>query len=163
MLLMLAQWWGSTVMHGSNVPAIEEKPMSHRRIVHFVISGAIGVAGLGSVAAIPVAAASAATGSVTVDAKCSGSSVGNLQVQREDTGKLSVDFGVDMARHTAGVSWKVTESDNGSVFVTSVARTISDGSFSITRLIAPKPGTNAVVAKAVNPLTGETCKISTPF
>jgi hypothetical protein len=134
--------------------------MSHRRIFRLVVSGAIGVAGLGAVSVIPTAAASATTSSVNINAKCSGSSVSNLQVQREDTGKLSVDFGVDMARHVAGVPWKVTESDNGTVFVNATLRTISDGSFSATRLIGPKAGTNTIAAKAVNSLTGETCKIS---
>jgi len=64
-----------------------------------------------------------------------------------------------MARHTAGVPWKVTESDNGTTFVSTTTKTISDGSFSISRLIAPKAGTNTVVGKAVNLVTHETCAI----
>ena len=133
--------------------------MSHRRISHLVVPAVIGLATIASATAIPVASAAAATSSVNVNARCSGSSVSNLQVQREDTGKLSVDFGVDMARHTAGVPWKVVQKDNGTVFANGITKTISDGSFSITRVIAPKPGTNTITATAKNALTGETCTI----
>ncbi len=55
---------------------------------------------------MPVATAGAATPPVNITAQCSGTSTVNLQLQRKDTGKLSVDFGVDMARHKAGVQWK---------------------------------------------------------
>ena len=96
---------------------------------------------------------------VNINAKCSGSSVANLQVQREDTGKLSVDFGVDMVRHQAGVPWKVTLSDNGSLFVNTTVKTISDGSFSVSPVINPKSGINTIVGKAVNVGTHETCTI----
>ena len=133
--------------------------MPHRRISHLVVPAVIGLATIASAMAIPVASASAATSSVNVNARCSGTSVSNLQVQREDTGKLSVDFGVDMARHTAGVPWKFVQKDNGTVFANGIAKTVSDGSFSVTRLIAPKPGTNTIIATAKNTLTGETCTI----
>jgi len=135
--------------------------MSNRRITNLIAAGVIGAAGLGTLAVLPAAHAGAATrsGSVNINVKCSGSSVANLQVQREDTGKLGVDFGVDMARHKAGVPWKVTLSDNGSVFVNTTVRTISDGSFSVSPSINPKAGTNTIVGKAVNLVTHETCTI----
>jgi hypothetical protein len=133
--------------------------MTTNRIARLVAAGAVSAAGLGTLAVLPVTQAGAAASSININAKCSGTSVANLQVQREDTGKLSVDFGVDMARHTAGVPWKVTESDNGTTFVSTTTKTISDGSFSISRLIAPKAGTNTVVGKAVNLVTHETCAI----
>src|SRR5665213_2453678 len=104
--------------------------------------------------------AGAATGSVVVNTKCSGTSVANLQLQRADTGKLSVDFGVDMARPVAGVPWKVKAKDNGTTFVNTTKLTISDGSFSVSRVILPAAGTNTVVGHAVNTLTGETCTIT---
>jgi hypothetical protein len=99
----------------------------------------------------------AATGSVVVNGRCSKGSLSNLQAQREDTGKLSIDFGVDMARHTAGVAWKVKETNNGGLVVATTVRTIADGSFSITRLVTPKPGVNHIAAIAANPSTGEMC------
>jgi hypothetical protein len=91
---------------------------------------------------------------------CSKGSIANLQLQREDTGKLSVDFGVDMARHVAGVTWKVKETNNGVVFVKTTKSTLADGSFSITRRLTPYPGTNHIVATATNPASGESCTIS---
>lgn len=138
----------------------KEFNMSNHRVTRFIASGAIDLAGIASIAVVPVAAASAAGNSVVVNAKCSGTSMSNLQIQREDTGKLSVDFGVDMARHVAQVPWKVTETQNGTTFVSTVQKTIADGSFSITRVLNPMAGTNTIAATAVNTKTGESCAIS---
>jgi hypothetical protein len=112
------------------------------------------------VAGATVAAPSATAKTVVVNGRGTKGSLSNLQLQREDTGKLSIDFGVDMARHTAGVAWKVKVTDNGSLVVATTVRTISDGSFSITRLIAPKPGINHVRALAFNPATREWCYLT---
>lgn len=134
--------------------------MSKRRVTNVLLPGLIG---LGAIAAatVPASIASAATPkSVVVNGHCSGTSLDNLQLQREDTGKLSIDFGVDMARHVKGVPWTVTETDNGTVIVNTTVHTIRDGSFSITRVVLPKAGTNTVVGKATNPVTGESCSIS---
>ena len=96
---------------------------------------------------------------MVVNRHCTKSSVANLQLQREDTGQVSVDFGVDMARHTAGVPWTVKETRNGVVFAHRTLRTVRDGSFSSSRLLAPK-SVNHIVATASNRVTGETCTIS---
>jgi hypothetical protein len=136
--------------------------MLHSRIARLSLSSVLGVAALASTAAIATSSASAATvsKSVVVNGKCSGKSVDNLQLQREHTGQLSIDFGVDMARHISGVPWKITESRNGVVFVNTTKKTIADGSFSVTRLLATRTGTNTVTATATNTRTGETCKIT---
>ena len=118
--------------------------------------GAITAGGAGASAS----AHTAKTSAVVVNRRCSKGSLGNLQLQREDTGKLSVDFGVDMARHTAGVAWKVKGTDNGTALFATTMHTISDGSFSITRVVTPKAGVNHIVAIAANPATGETCSLS---
>ena len=134
--------------------------MSQNRLTHLIAAGAVSLAGLGAALAIPVVSASAATTNpININAKCSGTSVANLQVQREDTGKLSVDFGVDMARHAAGVRWGVGATDDGTLFVFQMVKTISDGSFSVTSVITPKPGVNTIVATAGNPVTHETCTV----
>ncbi len=133
--------------------------MSKHRFTRIAVPATIGLAALASVTAIPVLSAGAATSAINVNAKCSGTSVANLQVQREDTGKLSVDFGVDMARHTARVPWTVSASDNGTTFLNGTVKTIGDGSFSVTRLLAPKPGVNTIVASATNTVTHEKCSI----
>jgi hypothetical protein len=116
-------------------------------------------------AAAGVSAASASTtrpkvSSINLNATCSKGSLGNLQVQREDTGQLSVDVGVDMARHTAGVPWAFRVTDNGSTVATGTTRTIGDGSFSISKLMWPKGGVNHFVLTAKNLKTGETCKLA---
>jgi hypothetical protein len=114
---------------------------------------ALGVLGL----TLPAHAATPTA--VNITRRCSKTSMVNLQLQREDTGQLSVDFGVDMARPTPGVLWRVKETRNGVTFVNGTTRTIADGSFSITRLLPPN-STNHVVAAAMNPTSGELCWIS---
>ena len=113
------------------------------------------VVGLGVLAAS--APAHAAVNNRTVAGHCTGTSRSTLQVSREDTGKLSVDFGVDMARHRSGVAWRVSEADNGTTFYHGTRYTLGDGSFDVSRLISPQPGTNTITASATNPATGETC------
>ena len=101
--------------------------------------------------------AHAAVNNRTVAGHCTQNSRSTLQVSREDTGKLSVDFGVDMTRHISGVAWKVKETNNGIAFVNTTKYTLADGSFDVSRLISPQPGTNTITASATNPATGETC------
>lgn len=114
-------------------------------------------------AAIGASAASASTrpkaASIVRNAACSKGSLGNLQVQREDTGKLSIDVGVDMTRHTAGIPWTFRVTDNGATIATGTTHTISDGSFSVSKLMWPKSGANHFVFTAKNLRTGETCKL----
>ena len=133
--------------------------MSNRTFTRLIVAGAIGTGALAAVTTLPAVQAGAAGAPVNVTLKCSGSSMVNLQLQREDTGKVSVDFGVDMARHKAGVQWKVAETNNGTTFVNKSVKTIRDGSFSITSVLAPA-ASNAVVGTAVNPASGESCSIS---
>jgi hypothetical protein len=128
--------------------------MFKRRLATVVLSAAIGGSAL--LAIVPTRAASGGI----VNGRCSGTSLYSLQVQKEDTGQISVDWGVDMARHTAGVAWHVTVADNGRGFVNATVKTIADGSFSLTGLLPPQ-ATNKITAWASNPLTRETCSAST--
>jgi hypothetical protein len=124
------------------------------RLALIAVPAAITIGALGS----PPAAHAAAT-SAAVTRRCSKTSVADLQLEREDNGRISVDFGVDMARHTPNVAWRVRETQNGTPFVNGIARTLADGSFSISSSLAPKP-LYRVVAAATNIATGETCTIS---
>ena len=133
--------------------------MSNHRFTRLIVAGAVGAGGLAAVTALPVAQAGAASVPVNTTLRCSGTSMVNLQLQREDTGRVSVDFGVDMVRHKGGVQWHVTETNNGSTFVNKSVKTIRDGSLSITSVLAPA-ASNTVVGTAVNPSTGETCHVS---
>jgi hypothetical protein len=100
------------------------------------------------------------TGSIDLTSRCSKLSYGNLQIQREDSGRLSLDVEVDMARHTAGVPWRLKVTDNGVTILSTIARTSSDGSVSVAQPFSPKAGANHVVLFAKNPRTGETCRLS---
>jgi hypothetical protein len=128
--------------------------MNFRRLALIALPAALSIGALG--AALPAHAATPTA--VNITRHCTKTSMSNLQLQREDTGQISVDFGVDMARPIAGVAWKVKETRNGVAFVNTTTRTIADGSFSISSLLAPKP-LNHIVATATNPATGETCTI----
>ena len=126
---------------------------------HPVLIAASGLLAAGAAVTVPALAVSAATpASVVVNGRCSGTSVDNLQLQREDTGQISVDYGVDMARPTPGVLWHVTETRNGTTFVSGYVRTLADGSFSISRLLAPRAGINTFVGTATSQ-TGEHCAL----
>jgi hypothetical protein len=117
--------------------------------------------GLAAVGASVASAASAQGRSlINLTKTCSKGSVGNLQVQREDTGQFSIDVGVDMSRHIAGIAWSFRLTDRGAPVVVGTARTIGDGSFSVSRLMWPKAGANHFVFTAKNPKTGETCKLA---
>ena|SRR5579872_3786570 len=129
--------------------------MPTKRTVSALLLVALAIGLLGT--AIPAQAST--TRATDVNGTCSKGSLSNLQVQREDNGTLSIDFGVDMSTHTSGVTWVVKVLDNRSIVYRGTALTISDGSFSISKAIAPKPGTNHVVATARNTATGETCRI----
>jgi len=117
--------------------------------------GTVAIGATSALAATPKAASS-----VNLTSACSKGSLGNLQVQREDTGKLSIDVGVDMARHLAKVPWHVKVVDNNVTIMNSNVLTASDGSFSLTRLISPRAGSNHVTFHATNLKTGEVCTIS---
>jgi hypothetical protein len=111
---------------------------------------------------VPSAFAGASTvrpASININRACTKGSVANLQVQREDNGQLSVDFGVDMSLHSAGVPWKFSVTDNGTTIASGTALTISDGSFSRTRALYPKAGANHFRFRAVNQRTGEVSSI----
>ena len=131
--------------------------MNTRTLAIATLAGALSL----STVAIGVSAASAATSPANLNGSCSHTSVGNMQIQREDTGRLSI--GVDMAPHHAGVLWKVTVTNNGHVVVRMTTPTQIDGSFSITRHVAPVVGTSHLVFRARNLTTGETCVLHSTF
>jgi hypothetical protein len=126
-----------------------------RRLAIAALPLAVAASGA-TLALAPTAHAATTPGSVVKNGTCSKGSTYSLQVQREDTGQISVDWGVDMTRHVAGIKWAVHETRNGITFVNQVVPTISDGSWSITRTLKPQP-TNLITATAKNPATGETC------
>ncbi len=133
--------------------------MNTRTLTIGALAGALSL----STVAVGVTAAGAATSPVNVSGSCSQASVSNLQIQREDSGRLSIDVGVDMALHHAGVPWRVTVTANGHVVDRVTTATQKDGSFSISHYVAPTVGTNHVAFRARNLTTGETCVLRSTY
>ena len=92
---------------------------------------------------------------VTGSGVCSGSSTSKVTLKHED-GRIEAEFEVDSNR--VGQRWNVVIKDNA-VIVFSGARTTTapSGSFEVERLIPNRAGTDAVVASAKTPATGESC------
>jgi len=111
-------------------------------------------------ALLAVPAASAKGGhhrGVTVSGTCTQQSSSKLKLSRDD-GRIEVEFEVDQNRN--GVPWKVTLRRNGTRVASLTARTRApSGSFEIRRLIADRPGTDRVSARATR-ASGEACTAS---
>jgi hypothetical protein len=87
---------------------------------------------------------------------CTKQSTSKLQLSREDRG-VEVEFEVDQNRNR--VPWKVTLRSNGVRVASFTATTRApSGSFEVRRLIADRPGTDRIRARAVR--SGETCTAS---
>jgi hypothetical protein len=136
--------------------------MIKHRLLALTLPVAIGLAAAGTLASPSMSPAYGASQpqQITVNGHCTGRSQSVLQANREDTGKLSVDFSVDMIVHRAGVAWNVRVADNGTVVWRGTRRTLADGSFDTNLLFAPRRGANVITAMATNPATGETCRAS---
>lgn len=111
-------------------------------------------------ALLAVPAASAEGGhhrGVTVRGTCSQQSTSKLKLIRDD-GRIEVEFEVDQNR--SGVPWKVTLRRNGTRVASLTAKTSgASGSFEIRRLIADRPGTDRISARATR-ASGEVCTAS---
>jgi len=108
--------------------------------------------------AVPVAAAKGGHDrGVTVRGTCSQQSTSKLKLSR-DNGRIEVEFEVDQNR--SGVQWQVTLRRNGTRVASLSATTRgASGSFEVRRLIADRPGTDRISARATR-ASGETCTAS---
>jgi hypothetical protein len=107
---------------------------------------------LGTIASVP---AYASGGGVTSRGTCSGSSVSKLALKHDD-GLIETQFEVDSNR--VGQRWNVVIKDNGVIVFSGARTTIApSGSFEVQRRIPNRAGTDAIVASAKNPATGESC------
>jgi hypothetical protein len=101
-------------------------------------------------------ASSGNDGDVIKEGPCSGASDWKLKLSPEN-GRLEVEFEVD--QNVVGDTWRVQMKDNGTVFFRGRAVTKGpSGSFEVRKVTADQPGTDNVVAQAMNLSTGETCK-----
>jgi hypothetical protein len=106
-------------------------------------------------AAVAPAAALAKGGDDTrVRGSCSGNSTSKLKVGPDD-GRHEAEFEVDQNR--VGVTWKVQLRLNGKLVTSTTAKTRApSGSFEVRRLLANRPGSDRIAAKATSP-SGEVC------
>jgi hypothetical protein len=116
--------------------------------------GIMSALALGTIASIPAYAHNSGD-RVRRSGVCTASSTSKLTLKHED-GRIEAEFEVDSNR--VGQRWNVVMKDNG-VIVFSGARTTTapSGSFEVERLIPNRAGTDAIVASAKNPASGESC------
>jgi hypothetical protein len=75
----------------------------------------------------------------------------------EDQGRnLEVDFEIDTAK--AGQAWRIVLKRDGNVFFKGVRTTQADGEVEVDRLVRDHQGSDRIVARGVNPVTGEVCR-----
>jgi len=117
-----------------------------------VIVAMLIVASLGAVAG-PVAAKD---GDVIRRGQCTGASTWKLKLSPEN-GRIEVELEVDQNRN--GKRWNVRLKDNGTLVWTGSRYTQApSGSFTVRRLVANRAGADWIVARAVNPRSGEICR-----
>jgi hypothetical protein len=106
--------------------------------------------------AVPAASAKGGHRGLTVSGTCTQQSSSKLKLSRDD-GRIEVEFEVDQNRN--GIPWKVTLRRNGTRVASLTTKTRApSGSFQIRRLIADRPGTDRISARATR--SGETCTAS---
>ncbi|MEY2401985.1 MAG: hypothetical protein QOJ08_2096 [Ilumatobacteraceae bacterium] len=99
--------------------------------------------------------AAAKDGDRTASGTCSKGSHWKLKAGPRDSG-IETEFQVDSNRN--GQVWSVRIRDNGVQVFSGQRTTVApSGSFSISRHIANRAGTDTIVATASNAKTGETC------
>jgi hypothetical protein len=99
--------------------------------------------------------AEAKSGDVKHAGTCSKTSTSKITL-RPDNGRIETEFEVDQNR--VGQRWNVAITDNGVVVARGTATTAAlSGSFEFRRLLPNRAGTDAIVARAANPATGESC------
>ena len=120
------------------------------------LSISVAALALGAVALGPASIATAKDGDVRRAGTCTGNSTSKIKLSHEN-GRIEVEFEVDQNRN--GVVWNVGIRDNGDQVFVGRARTAPpSGSFEVNRVIANRAGPDRVVARAVNPASGETCR-----
>jgi hypothetical protein len=99
--------------------------------------------------------AEAKSGDVQSVGTCSKASSSKIKL-RPDNGRIETEFEVDQNR--VGQRWNVAITDNGVVVARGTATTVApSGSFEFRRLLPNRAGTDTIVARAANPVTGESC------
>lgn len=81
---------------------------------------------------------------------------------KADNGRIEIEFEVDTPK--IGQTWSVKIKKNGNVIFRGARTTQApSGSFTVRRLTSNPPGTDTIVGRAVNRVTGEICRGSLNF
>jgi hypothetical protein len=115
----------------------------------------VGAMGLTLFAATTATARTAAPNAVIKTGHCSAASTWKLTLKR-DAGRIESD--VEVQTPTAGQAWHFAMFDNGVKFGAGTKTTAADGSWSATRFAPNQAGTDNILVRANNTVTGETCK-----
>lgn len=124
-----------------------------RRTVVALAGAALGTGLL--IAAAPTASAAPALVDREAEGTCSAGSRWNLEVETEHRG-LKADFDLDTS--ASGQTWKLRLKHKGKLVAKVNRVTDRDGEIDYQRMLPNRPGTDKVVVKAKNRVTGEKCK-----
>jgi hypothetical protein len=106
-------------------------------------------------------AASAKDGDIIRSGSCTGATDWKLKLSPED-GRIEVEFEVDQNR--VGRTWNVRMKRDGAVFWRGQRTTRApSGSFEVRRVTNDGAGRDRIVARAVNPASGEVCRGAATF
>ncbi len=115
------------------------------------------IATIPAVLALFAATAVANDDDVERQGTCTGATEAEIKLSPEN-GRIETEFEVDQNRN--GVTWRVVLRHNGKVAARTQGTTAGrSGSFEIRRVLANRPGTDTVSARAVSP-SGEVCTAS---
>lgn len=117
----------------------------------------LGLAGAAALISLTPAMASARDDDVRTSGSCSGRSTWKMKAQSEDNNKLEAELEVDS--NVNGQRWNIVLRNNGVVVWRGSRTTVApSGSFSVSRLIANRAGSDTITGRATNPVTGEVCR-----
>ena len=132
-----------------------------RRIGRLVATSGVASAILLGTLAAPAATLARGSDGVRATGTCTIRSTSKIKAKL-DNGRIKVEFEVDQNRNNR--LWTVRLYDDGIRVFTGLRRTVApSGSFTVTRWITNRAGTDTIVARAVNASTGEVCRAKVNF
>ena len=134
---------------------------STRHVGRLVATSGIAAAILLGTLAAPAATLAKGSDGVRATGTCTIRSTSKIKAKL-DNGRIEVEFEVDQNRNNR--LWTVRIYDDGIRVFTGLRRTVApSGSFTVTRWITNRAGTDTIVARAVNASTGEVCRARVNF
>jgi hypothetical protein len=125
-----------------------------RRVAGLAVAGLLAVSALGGMPAAFASPAGTRAVTPTFTGACSGPSTWILTLKTDGS---QIESDLEVQSPAAGQLWRFKMKDNGVKFAQGHKVTRRDGSFSVTRFAPDQPGTDNIVARAVNQVTAEVC------